>query len=133
AMVERCPRELGRVTVVKTKPEDDEKPEEVFSVGLGSAAASVVAVTRQHVAVVERDSSTLVVFDSGGREVGRYPVRVGEPGFRANVQVEATTVADRVYWHTGADTVALDPATLAPVWTLPDTLGPGTTFGGKLL
>ncbi|MER6991744.1 hypothetical protein ABT337_15895 [Saccharopolyspora hirsuta] len=134
AVVENCPRELGRITVVKTKPEDDEKPEEVLSVGLGSASAGVVAVTDKHVAVVERDHSAVVVLDSSGREVAHYPVRVGTPDFRANVQVEATTTtADRIYWHTGADTVALDPATLTPLWTAPDTLGPGVGFGGKLL
>ncbi|WP_246025215.1 Rv3212 family protein [Saccharopolyspora antimicrobica] len=134
AVIENCPRELGRVTVVKTRPEDDEKPEEVLSVGLGSASAGVVAVTDEHVAVVQRDHSAVVVLDNSGREVAHYPVRVGTPDFRANVQVESTTtVEDRIYWHTGADTVALDPATLAPLWTAPDTTGPGIEFGGKLL
>ncbi|MGW1676613.1 Rv3212 family protein [Saccharopolyspora sp. NPDC002376] len=132
-VIEKCPQELGRITVIKTKPEDDEKPEEVFSTGLGSASAGVIAVTSKHVAVVERDRSTVVVFDDNGREVTRYPVRLGTPDFRSNVQVEGTKTGNRIYWHTGADTLALDPTTLTPQWSVPDTLGPGTGFAGKLL
>jgi hypothetical protein len=131
--VENCPQEQGRVTVLKTHPEDDEKPEEVFSVSLGSNAAGVVAVTDEHVAVVLRDRSEVVVFNNSGSAVTRFPVRVGTPDLRANVQVESTVKGRRIYWHTGTDTVALDPETLTPLWTAPDTLGPGVGFAGKVL
>ncbi|MCI2417750.1 hypothetical protein MOQ72_09960 [Saccharopolyspora sp. K220] len=132
-VVENCPQEQGRITVLNTHPEDDEKPEEIFSVGLGSAAAGVVAVTEERVAVVLRDRSEVVVFDNSGAEVAHFPVRVGTPDLRANVQIESTATGRRIYWHTGTDTVALDPATLTPLWTFPDTLGPGVGFAGKML
>ncbi|MBB5153378.1 hypothetical protein BJ970_000912 [Saccharopolyspora phatthalungensis] len=131
--VELCPKEQGRITVVKARPEDDEKPEEVFSVGLGSTAAGVIAVTDEHVAVALRDRSEVVVFNNSGTVVATFPVRFGTPDLRANVQVESTTKGRLTYWHTGTDTIALNPATLTPLWTLPDTLGPGVDFGGKVL
>jgi hypothetical protein len=40
---------------------------------------------------------------------------------------------DRVYWWTGSRTVALDGLGLTPLWTLPDTLGPGVDYAGRLL
>ncbi|GAA0538145.1 hypothetical protein GCM10011581_05070 [Saccharopolyspora subtropica] len=133
-IVEDCPRELGRITVIKAHPQDDEKPEEVFSVGLGSTSAAVVAVTDERVAVVLRDRGEVVVYDTSGRTVARYPVRTGTPESQANVRVEATTTGDhRIFWHTGTDTLALDPATLTPLWTAPDTLGPAIRFAGRLL
>ncbi|MGP4019193.1 Rv3212 family protein [Saccharopolyspora sp. 5N708] len=132
-VVEQCPQEQGRITVLKAHPEDDEKPEEIFSVGLGSAAAGVVAVTDERVAVILRDRSEVAVFDNAGAEVAHFPVRVGPPDLRANVLVESTAKGHRIYWHTGADTVALDPTALTPLWTSPDTLGPGVGFAGKML
>ena len=36
-------------------------------------------------------------------------------------------------WWTGSRTVALDGLDLTPIWTLPDTLGPGTDYAGRLL
>ncbi|MGW5643359.1 Rv3212 family protein [Saccharopolyspora sp. NPDC003752] len=131
--VEVCPREQGRITVLKAHPEDDEKPEEIFSVVLGSESAGVIAVNDKHVAVVLRDRSEVVVYNNDGAVENTFPVRVGTPDLRANVQVESTSKGRRIYWHTGTDTVALDPETLAPLWTAPDTLGPGVGFGGKLL
>ena len=64
----------------------------------------------------------------------RFPVRVGEPSGQGDVLVEPTyRNQQRIHWYTGRDTVALDAKTLRPLWTLPDTLGPGTSFAGKLL
>ncbi|MDI2030076.1 hypothetical protein QFW96_15720 [Saccharopolyspora sp. TS4A08] len=131
--VENCPGETGRITTIKTHPEDDEKPEEIFSVALGSRDASVVAVTDQRTAVVMRDTSQLLLFDDAGRTVSSYPVRLGPLTGRDNVRVESTAIGSRVYWHTGADTIALDPVTLAPLWTSPDTLGAGTSLADRLV
>lgn len=47
--------------------------------------------------------------------------------------IGGASVSGMRYWHTGTGTVALDSATLEPLWTVPDTLGPGALFGGKLL
>ncbi|MEB3365978.1 Rv3212 family protein [Saccharopolyspora mangrovi] len=132
-VVENCPGETGRITAIKTHPEDDEKPEEIFSVSLGSRDASVVAVTEERVAVVMRDSSQLLLFDNGGGVVATYPVRVGPLAGDDNVRVEATAIGRRVYWHTGTDTVALDPKNLTPLWISPDTLGAGTSLANRLV
>lgn len=133
AAIENCPGETGRVTTIKTHPEDDEKPEEVFSVSLGSRDASVVAVTDERVAVVMRDDPQLVLFDNTGRVVATHPVRTGPLASDDNVRVESTAIGRRIYWHTGADTIALDPKTLDPLWTVPDTLGAGTSLANRLV
>ena len=138
AVIEECPKvPVDRVTVLKAHPRSDEKPEETFSVEVGSGASSVVATDQEHTAVLLRDRSELDVYDNArGTLAGRFPVRTGPPpapnaaGGTAN---EPTIRGPRIYWFTGRDTVALDRATLNPLWTVPDTLGPGTGFGGQLL
>ena len=133
-LIENCPRESGdRLTVIKTQPRSDEKPDEVFSVGVGSPEAGVAAVTEQRAAVVTRDNGQLRVYDDSGKDLGSFPVRTGPPAFRGSTANEATEQGPRTYWYTGADTVALDPEGLYPRWTVPDTLGPGTVFGGRLV
>ncbi|GAA2811413.1 Rv3212 family protein [Saccharopolyspora taberi] len=133
-LVEQCPREQGeRITLIKTRPEDDEKPEEIFSTGLGSTGATVVAVSKKRAAVLTADRSELVVFDNSAAVVGTFPVRAAAPAGDANARVAATSKDGLVHWHTGVDTVALDPANLTPVWTAPDTLGPGTIFGERMI
>ncbi|CAM00391.1 hypothetical protein A8924_1453 [Saccharopolyspora erythraea NRRL 2338] len=133
-LVEECPGEPGgRITLLKTKPEDDEKPEELFSTGLGLPGASVVAVSKDHAAVLAPDRSQLLVYDGNAAVVGSFPVRIGPRDTTANSRIEATTRDGQVYWFTGTDTVALHPDDLTPLWTAPDTLGPGTVVGGKLL
>ena len=131
--VENCPGETGRITAIKAHPKDDEKPDQVFSVSLGSRDASVVAVTDERVAVVMRDSGQLMLFDSSGRVVATYPVRTGPDAGDDNVRVENTAIGSRVYWHTGVDTIALDEKTLAPLWTSSDTLGAGTSLADRLV
>lgn len=37
------------------------------------------------------------------------------------------------YWYTGTATVALDSSTLRELWTMPDTLGAGMLYAGRLL
>lgn len=134
-VVEECPRAANdRITVLKARPEDDENPEEVLSTLVAGSQASVVAVTETRVAVALHDRSELVVYGTAGKVRGRFPLPLPEPTSpEADVRVESTTVAGRIYWHTGSGTVALDPATLAPSWTVADTLGPGTVFAGRLL
>ncbi|MCO1581880.1 PQQ-binding-like beta-propeller repeat protein, partial [Crossiella sp. SN42] len=45
----------------------------------------------------------------------------------------ATTSPAVIYWWTGSRTIALASATTAPLWTMEDTLGPGTLFAGRLV
>ncbi|GAB2732518.1 hypothetical protein GCM10027174_01320 [Salinifilum aidingensis] len=136
ALIEECPREAtDRVTVLKTHPEDSEEPEEVVTTLAGSSSAEVVAVSEQRVAVLLADRGRLQVFsNSSGSLVGEYPVRVGaDRPADGPVRTPETAHGQYLYWNTGEDTVALDPHRLTPVWTLPDALGPGAHFGGRLL
>lgn len=138
AVIEKCPRiPRDRVTVLKSHPHSDEKPEEAFSVEVGSPDSSVVATDQEHTAVLLRDRSELDVYDNArGVLTGRFPVRAGAPpapGTPNGTANEATIRGPLIYWYTGKDTVALDRATMNPMWTVQDTLGPGTGFGEKLL
>ncbi|GAB3284737.1 Rv3212 family protein [Parasphingorhabdus pacifica] len=211
ALIEECEKDSGdRITVIKTNPDDDEKPEEVFSVGVGSEHASVVAVTHSHTAVLLRDRALVLLYDNStasvrdqftvaegvGEEpadgvephapqrlwtVNLRPVPGGSTDRTAHVLAEeldrlaphltkASILAELaetppgepyrvaslseaefkevdgrlddldgisfggvLYWYTGTATVALDAATLSPLWTVPDTLGPGALFGGELV
>lgn len=133
-LVESCPRESGeRLTVIKAHPSSDEKPEEVFSVGVGSPESGAVAVNEQRAAAVSRETGQLQVYDDTGKNLGEFPVRTGAPAFRGSTANEATARGPQKYWFTGVDTVALDPDGLYPRWTVPDTLGPGAIFGGRLV
>ncbi|MDR7302874.1 Rv3212 family protein [Haloactinomyces albus] len=134
-VIEECPRAPGdRITVLKARPEDGENPETVFSTVVAGSNASVVAVAEKRVAVALYDRSELVVYDTSGDVRGRFPVHLPPPSPpEANVRVESTTGAARVYWHAGSSTVALDPTTLAPVWTVADTRGAGIIVAGELL
>lgn len=70
AFIEDCPREVGsRITVIKAHPEDDEDPEEVFSVGVGEENASVVGVTRNHTAVLLRDRAQVLIYSNSTASV----------------------------------------------------------------
>ncbi|WP_308300961.1 MULTISPECIES: PQQ-binding-like beta-propeller repeat protein [unclassified Crossiella] len=45
----------------------------------------------------------------------------------------ASTVPTVVYWWTGSRTIALASATMTPLWTMENTLGPGTLYAGRLM
>jgi hypothetical protein len=138
AVTEQCPGiPVDRLTLLKAQPNSDEKPQEVMSLQLPSGQASVVATDEHHTAVLLRDRGELQVWDDNTHQIsGTFPVPAsappprGEPDGTAN---ERTIRGPRIYWYTGEDVVALDRATLNPLWTVPDALGPGTGFGGKLL
>ncbi len=133
-VAEQCPKEAGdRITVAKAKPQDEEDPEEVFSTGSGSSESSVVTVNKTRAAVALRDRSELVVYNSSGSVEKRFPVRLDEPGPPEEMRIEETTGDRTLYWHTGRDTIALDQDSMSPLWTIPDTLGPGTLLAGKLV
>lgn len=138
AVVEKCPGiPVDRLTLLKAQPNSDEKPQELMSLQVGSGQASVVATDERHTAVLLRDRGELEVYDNNTHEPsGRFPVPAsappprGEPDGTAN---EPIIRGPRLYWYTGRDLVALDRATLNPLWTIPGALGPGTGFGGKLI
>lgn len=138
AVIEKCPGiPVDRLTLLKARPKSDEKPQELMSLQVGSGRASVVATDEHHTAVLLRDRGELVVFDNITHEsTGHFPVPAsgppprGQPDGTAN---EPTIRGPRIYWYTGSALVALDRATLNPLWTIQGALGPGTGFGGKLV
>jgi hypothetical protein len=150
AVVEDCPQdEDDRLTVYRaTGNNDSEKPEVVASVGVANGA-QVVAMAdqcrlnpadendvQQCTAVVEPDPARLLVLNEKGEQVKSYPLSLA-PGDLTNQPadhvVPTTTTPVAVYWFTGSRTIALSAADLSPLWTVPDTLGPGTMFAGQML
>ncbi|WP_243789830.1 hypothetical protein [Saccharopolyspora gloriosae] len=201
AVIEDCPGDPNkRLTVLKTKPEDDEEPEEVTSTVLGGSEATVVAVSTKQTVVYLRDRGSVVVYTNatggieaeyplpaGGTEVPesgveavatdrvwtvnlrpvpepeqdravrsiaatlhRFDSKITEQSVRAGLadagpdrpfrvavldddqyqqvkdkvgDIAGATFGGLLYWHNGATTMALDAATFAPRWTVPDTLG----------
>ncbi|MFP5023177.1 hypothetical protein ACLE50_20500 [Pseudonocardia sp. 1LY6.1] len=135
-VLEKCPGDAGeRLSVLRPSGTDGDKPAFDATVVLpGVAGAQLVAVSPERAAVLLPGAPALALFDRGGRRVGTAPV---EAGPRLNVPADgvARTTTDPAarYWWTGSATIALDATTLAPRWTLPDTLGPGTRYGDDLL
>ncbi|MFR9729867.1 hypothetical protein ACL03H_11615 [Saccharopolyspora sp. MS10] len=76
AVIEDCPGDpTDRLTVIKTKPEDDEEPEEVGTTVLNASDATAVAVTPDLAAVYLRDRGALVVYTNAtGGVRADYPV-----------------------------------------------------------
>lgn len=76
AVIETCPQEPSkRLTVLKAHPDDNEKPEQVFSTLVGGQDALAVAVTSSRTAVFLRDQNRLVVFNnSTGSVQQQYPM-----------------------------------------------------------
>lgn len=75
-LIEACPGEAtDRLTMLKANPEDDEEPEESFTSLVDSPETNVVAVNEDRVAVVHRDLSMFVVYDSDGSVVSRTHLR----------------------------------------------------------
>ncbi|HKR50761.1 MAG TPA: hypothetical protein VJT72_14500 [Pseudonocardiaceae bacterium] len=136
AVVEQCPGERARLTVQRSDPAQPDHPEVAFSTVLGSATARVIALSRDRVAVALPDPARLVVLDKQGNAVAEHPLAVPNSDLRGNPPgglVEVTVTATGVYWFTGSATVALDATDLRPRWTRPDSLGPGSEIGGRLL
>jgi len=135
ALIERCPGEQSdRLTVLKANPANSEQPEVNFSVQIGAAGASVVAVSADRVAVLLPDPARLASFDTAGNQVASYPLQVEVPTSTGRVELPVTTVTPAaVYWFTGSSTIALDPTDFTPRWTVEGTLGSGTLMAGRLL
>ncbi|UVS77177.1 hypothetical protein [Actinokineospora sp. UTMC 2448] len=133
AVIERCPDDLAdRLTVYKATAKDADRPEVVFSEVLDSESAQVVAMTDRLTAVALPDPARLLVFGDDGARTANVPLQVG--ALRQDGPVAETVAGSGAYhWHTGSATVALSMEDLKPLWTVPDTLGPGTLFAGRML
>lgn len=136
-VVERCPDEpTDRLTVLTAEGESAEVPTAEFSMPLPDRGAVIVALSAGHTAVALPAPPRLLVVDEGGAPVQTVPLDVPATDLEADREgapVPATTDPQRRYWWTGSHTIALDAGTLAPVWTLPGTLGAGVRYAGALL
>lgn len=137
-VIERCPHESGdRLTVYRATAKDADQPSVLFSVQIGTHGARLVAMNDQFVAVAAGNPGRLVVFDANnGNQTAQYPLPLTAADLAGNPPgriVPVTTGTSALYWWTGSSTVALNPANLAPSWTVPDTLGPGTVFAGRFV
>lgn len=148
AVIERCPREgQDRLTVYKATASESDKPNVAFSVELGTTGARIVTMNQQFVAVAigrpgaggagSAQPDRVEIFNgTSGADVKGYPVTLGQgdlSGDPAGLTVPVVAGPSALYWFTGSATIALDPKTLRPVWTVPNTLGAGTVFAGRFL
>lgn len=132
ATTEHCPDSpKARVTVQKPDPKDPTPPEEYFSVLLDEERARIVSVTDKVTAVTVSGPDRLVILDDKGRRVTEHPLSV--PVSTTTSVPDVTDSGDVRHWFTGNATVALSTTDLRPLWTVPDTLGPGVLFAGGLL
>ncbi|WP_143030042.1 hypothetical protein [Pseudonocardia oroxyli] len=136
-VVESCPAEAAdRLTLLRPDGTGDaDTPTVEFSVPLSTRGAQLVAVSVDRAAVVLPGPPELQIFDRSGTQVGLIGLDVpeGEVAPPAGGISATATDSARVYWWSGSRTVALDRTALAPLWTLRDTLGPGTAYAGSLL
>jgi hypothetical protein len=135
ALLERCPGEPSdRISVLSDSPAESDKPEDRFSVLSGVTGGRLVAVAGDRTAL-EAPDGTLRVYDGAGTPVGTVPLGPAAGPVARAAQETATDPPGQplgvrlagpvLLWWTGTATVGLDPSTLLPRWTLPNTLGPG--------
>ena len=137
-VIERCPHEgQDRLTVYKATASESDKPTVVFSVEIGTRGARIVTLNQQFVAVAIGQPDRVEIFNAtNGADVKGYPVTLGQgdlSGDPAGLTVPVVAGPSALYWFTGSATIALDPKTLQPMWTVPNTLGAGTVFAGRFL
>jgi hypothetical protein len=138
-VIERCPGEgSDRLTVYRATNSDNkaDEPSVVFSTLVEATGAQLVAMSDQRTAVALPGPSRLVVFDDQGAQQATYPLELPEQDLRGDpdgLVVPTAKGPGAIYWHTGSRTVALHSGDLNPLWTAPNTLGPGTAFAGRVL
>lgn len=144
-VVERCPGDAtDRLTVLDPDSDPPEVPDVEFTVLLPRTGATLVALSAERVAVALPNPARLLVVDRTGQQVAELALDVPDADLAADPpgRIAAVEVADpdptvpgdaQLTWWTGSRTVALDPSGLIPLWTLPDTLGPGVLYAGSLV
>jgi hypothetical protein len=151
ALIEHCFTDPGdRLTVYKATGDDNdaEKPVVLSSVVVGRGA-QVIAMSEQCrldaakpdevqlcTAVALPNPNRLVLMDEKGNQVRTYPLTLGAGDLRVEPKdhtVSVNRATGAVYWFTGSRTIALSLDDLRPLWTVEDSLGPGTAFAGKIL
>jgi hypothetical protein len=137
-VLERCPDDpADRLTVLSPDgSEGAETPQVEFSVLLPKRGATLVALSADRVAVALPNPARLLILDRTGQQVAMINLDVPDADLAADPPGGVAAVTgdgSHLYWWTGSQTVALDAADLAPVWTVPHTLGPAVSYGGGLL
>ncbi len=134
-VMERCPGDgSDRLTVLRPDASRGDQPTPDFSSVLGASGARLIALSGERAAVLLPGRPRLLLLDRAGARVSEVPLSVGPTVLEPQDGVARTTRGGAaLYWWTGAATVALDPDTLVPRWTLPNTLGPGVEYDGQLL
>jgi len=143
-VIERCASksdpsilENDRLTVYKPTAKDSDNPVVDFSVPTGGNLGRLVALTDRYAAVATPNPNRLLVFDETGKQAAEYPLDIPASDLAGDPAAEAVPVTkgsgDAMFWFTGSRTIALSTKDLRPLWTVRDTLGPGTVFAGYLL
>ncbi|GAA3063623.1 Rv3212 family protein [Actinokineospora globicatena] len=137
AVVESCPDETSdRLTVLRAAPAEWEKPEEVTSQVLDGRGAQVIAMNNGLVAIALPNPGRVIVYNEQGERTGTFDVDLGPEDLTTDAAGHTPLVATATgayYWYTGSRTVVLSATELRPLWTVPDTRGPGVVFGGRAL
>lgn len=147
AVLEQCPGEsAARLTTLNPAPKDAGEPEEygssVVAALIGSdgpiEGASILVASGDRVAVAIPEHSGLparvAVFDGNAQPLSDFELPNGSTTDYAPALSPVVTKAANVFsWWTGSSAVALGLTGLAPQWTLPGALGPGTLMAGRLL
>lgn len=141
AVLERCPGEpTDRLTVMRPDGKEPDRPEMDFSVNLPTAGAHLVAVSSDRVAVLLPNPTRLSVRDSQGNEIISYPIDLpatdltdGPAGRGGDATIATSDGLREQLWWTGSRTVALEASELRPEWTVPNALGPGTMWAGRIV
>ncbi|MBC6450398.1 Rv3212 family protein [Actinokineospora xionganensis] len=139
AVIERCPNDAAvRLTVYKAtgKENESDKPVEVLSTVLGSESAQVVAMNDDLTAVAVPSPNRLVVYGAEGAQTASYDLDLGPDDLGADPPGRASPVTKATgafHWFSGSRTVVVSATELRPLWTIKDTLGPGTVFAGRAL
>jgi len=140
-VLERCAGEsIDRLTMLRPDSNETERPPEQFSVTLPTTGARLVAISDDSEAVLAPNPTRLSIRDGTGTELASYPLELpacdlagDPPGGVVPTAVFSDASSNVVLWWTGSRTVALDASDLRPLWTVPDTLGPGTPWAGRLV
>ncbi|WP_181784903.1 Rv3212 family protein, partial [Pseudonocardia pini] len=136
-VIESCPADAAdRLTVLRPDGTGDaDTPTVEFSAQLSTRGVQLLAVSVDREAVLLPGPPELQILDRAGNQVALIGLDVPESEVAPPADRIGRTASDtgRVYWWSGSRTIALDRTGLAPVWTLRDTLGPGTAYAQSWL
>jgi hypothetical protein len=136
-VIENCAHDVGdRLTVLRPNGAGDaDTPNVEFSTQLSARGVQLLAVSSDREAVLLPGPPELQILDRSGNQVALIGLDVPESEIAPPADGISATATDtaRTYWWSGSRTIALDRTGLAPVWTLRDTLGPGTAYASSWL